>query len=231
MDDSVRRRLFEPFFTTKGERGNGLGLSVTFGIIQRYGGEILVESALAKGSTFTVRLPASAQAEEGAGQVVKAEGPAPTHVIIPNSEIVASGPAAQPHRNGETKRSAPQVKQLRILVIEDEESIRRFLALALSQLGHSSRLAGDAREGLAAFAEEPFDVVLTDLGLPGTSGEEVARSVARLSPKTPVILLTGWSDQLRNEAQSLEGVSCILGKPVKLDILGKTLLSVLNGHS
>ncbi|HEV3118868.1 MAG TPA: GAF domain-containing sensor histidine kinase, partial [Gemmataceae bacterium] len=56
MSPSTRRRLFEPFFTTKGERGNGLGLSVTFGIVQRYGGQITVESELGRGSCFTVRL-------------------------------------------------------------------------------------------------------------------------------------------------------------------------------
>jgi hypothetical protein len=55
--------------------------------------------------------------------------------------------------------------------------------------------------------------------------------VAQFSPKTPVILLTGWSDQLRDEAYSLEGVTCILGKPVKLHTLASTLLAVINGNS
>src|SRR5439155_16568499 len=64
MTDSTRQRLFEPFFTTKGEKGNGLGLSVTFGIVQRYGGEILVESTMGQGSSFTVRLPLSARGQE-----------------------------------------------------------------------------------------------------------------------------------------------------------------------
>ncbi len=191
---SVRHRLFEPFFTTKGERGNGLGLSVTFGIVQRYGGEILVESEVGRGSVFTVRLP------------------------------VAPDPAAPP---AETTASAtPEAKGLRILVIEDEESIRRFLAMGLTQLGHRPRITADGQEGLAAFAEERFDVVLTDLGLPGISGEEVARSVARRSPQTPVVLLTGWSEQLKAEAGPLEGVRHILGKPITLNTLATTLAAV-----
>src|SRR5262249_46287711 len=155
-----RHRLFEPFFTTKGDRGNGMGLSVSFGIIQRHNGEIAVESVPNCGSTFTVRLPAVQ--ETAAGE--KAAGIEP----IPP----ATG------------------KSLRILIVEDEESIRRFLVAGLVQLGHQPRVACDAHEGLAAFAEELFDVVLTDLGLPGVSGEELARQLAERSPQVPVVLLT-----------------------------------------
>jgi signal transduction histidine kinase len=226
MNDSVRQRLFEPFFTTKGDAGNGLGLSVAFGIIQRYGGEILVETALAQGSTFTVRLPIVA-APECSQTLAEDQVPRPAFVSAGRG---TDGEPTQ-HQNGEPKAPLSRTRSLRVLVIEDEESIRRFLAIGLTQLGHSAKLTADAREGLAAFATEPFDVVLTDLGLPGASGEEVARSVARLSPNTPVILLTGWSDQLRDQSQPLEGVTCILGKPVKLQTLAGTLLSVLNGQS
>jgi len=112
------------------------------------------------------------------------------------------------------------------LVVEDEEPIRRFLATSLTHLGHRPRLTADANEGIQALAEESFDVVLTDLGLPGLNGEEVARTVARQSPQTPVILLTGWSNQLKEEALPLEGVTCVIGKPVTLSTLAKTLNSV-----
>jgi signal transduction histidine kinase/CheY-like chemotaxis protein len=215
MSDSVLQRLFEPFFTTKGERGNGLGLSVTFGIIQRYGGEIRVESVAGQGATFTVRLP------------MMAEPVGPDSNPVGSTAGLESGPTTPAAAvNGVRKVSAPLTNSLRILVVEDEESIRRFLTTALTQLGHRPRLTANAHEGLAAFAEERFDVVLTDLGLPGVSGEEVARTVARRSPETPVILLTGWSDQLRDEAQPLEGVARILGKPVKLNTLASALLGV-----
>ena len=69
-------------------------------------------------------------------------------------------------------------------------------------------------------------MVLTDLGLPGASGEEVARTVARHSPGTPVVLLTGWADQLLAEQGSPEGVTRILGKPVTIDDLTATLAAV-----
>jgi signal transduction histidine kinase len=191
--DAVRRRLFEPFFSTKGERGNGMGLSVSFGIIQRHNGEITVESVPDCGSTFTVRLPAAVD-------TTATEEPAVVEEV-----------ASRPGRN------------LRILIVEDEESIRRFLAAGLIQLGHQPRLTCNAQEGLAAFAEEPFDIVLTDLGLPGANGEEVARQVTERSPDVPVVLLTGWADQIKAETKPVPGVKCILGKPISLSTLASTL--------
>jgi CheY-like chemotaxis protein len=213
MTEAVRKRIFEPFFTTKGEQGNGLGLSVTFGIIKRYGGEISVESSLGRGSTFVVRLPAGASAE--ASDVTNlslapaSPSDSPSAVLAPLSQVESA-----------------MERSLRILVIEDEESIRRFLASGLSQLGHRPHVAATGEEGLAAIAEESFDVVITDFGLPGLSGAAVAKSIAQCSPGTPVLLLTGWSDQLRDEADPLEGVTEILGKPITLRTLAGSLAAV-----
>jgi CheY-like chemotaxis protein len=198
----VRQRLFEPFFTTKGERGNGMGLSVTFAIVQRHGGDIQVESNPGCGSTFTVRLPARPPA--GA----------------------AAPPKPEPRKAPAPAPAAAAARSLRVLVVEDEESIRRFLALGLTQMGHRPKLTADAEEGLAAFAAERFDVVLTDLGLPGASGEELARAVADKAPGTPVVLLTGWADQLQGDAGVMEGVTRILSKPVTMQTLAATLNAV-----
>jgi signal transduction histidine kinase len=251
MTDSTRRRLFEPFFTTKGERGTGLGLSVTFGIVQRYEGEITVESEVGRGSTFTVRLPLERRPPEGPDDGKKlsiglglskiipsplAEAavnePSKIHSQLP-SELVLTQEKSSHAALTETPDSAVPAsvnrKNLRILIIDDEESIRRFLAKALVQLGHSPRTAADAAEGLAAFSEERFDLVFTDLGLQGMSGEEVARTIARTSPATPVILLTGWSNQLKDEAPPLVGVTHILGKPITLRTLSSALATVCGG--
>jgi CheY-like chemotaxis protein len=100
------------------------------------------------------------------------------------------------------------------------------LSTGLTQLGHRPRLAADAHEGLAAFADERFDLVLTDFGLPGLNGEEVARTISRQSPGTPVVLLTGWSDELKGEAHPLEGVAQILGKPITLSTLATSLAAI-----
>jgi signal transduction histidine kinase/CheY-like chemotaxis protein len=193
ISEAVRQRLFEPFFTTKGERGNGLGLSVSFGIIQRHNGAITVESEVNRGSIFTVRLPATADTST-------AEKTTPTEPT----------PSARK-------------ESLRILIVEDEESIRRFLAAGLTQMGHQPRVTATGQEALAVFGEEPFDVVFTDLGLPDINGEEVARQVVARSPQTPVILLTGWADQVKSEAKPVAGVKHVLGKPVTLSTLASTL--------
>jgi signal transduction histidine kinase len=233
MTEAVRQRLFEPFFTTKGERGNGLGLSVTFGILQRYGGEIKVESELGRGSTFVVRLPAvSGNALSGpkANRGAVNGSPSPTQPESSDTngalQAAAAAPGANASRLGPPGAAAPRLAGLRILVIEDEEAIRRFLDTALTRLGHRPTITADPAEGLSAFKEEHFDLVLTDFGLPGMNGEEVARAVHRESPQTPVILLTGWSNQLKAEAKPMEGVRRLIGKPVTLQILAKTIDSL-----
>src|SRR5262249_37049498 len=128
--------------------------------------------------------------------------------------------------NAPVREQAASTTGLRILVIEDEEPIRRFLETALTRLGHQPKTTADARQGVAAFAAQPLDVVLTDLGLPGISGEEVARTIHCSSPQTPIVMLTGWSCQLNANGQKIEGVSRIIGKPVTLQTLAQTLATI-----
>lgn len=206
MSPAVRQRLFEPFFTTKGERGNGMGLSVAFGIIQGHGGEINVVSEVNRGTTFTIRLPIARKGEPSAPRPGE-PAPTPKAPAVPRSLVANSS-------------------QLRILVIEDEESVREFLGAMLDRAGHQARLVPNAEEGLAALAAGAFDVVLSDLGLPGMSGEDLARTVAARYPFLPVVLLTGWAGQLNPDAGAVPGVTRILGKPVTISSLVETLDAV-----
>ena len=201
MLPAVQQRLFEPFFTTKGERGNGMGLSVAFGIVKHHGGDITVASEVGRGSTFTIRLPAAS----------------PKHARSPGDkagkvQAVASGDPAFP--------------SLRVLVVEDEDAVRQFLASVLAKLGHQPRLTCNGNEAMQAFAEESFDVVVTDMGLPGINGQEVARRIAERAPGMPIVLLTGWADQLKSEAKPLPCITRILGKPVTTQELAATLQAV-----
>lgn len=134
----------------------------------------------------------------------------------------AAAPAPPPEEATDSATGLPS-RGLNLLVVEDEEAVRRFLHLALTRLGHRLRIAADVASGKAALEAESFDVVLTDLGLPDGSGEEVVRTAARLRPGTPVVLLTGWADQM---ARKPDGVARLLGKPVTLDTLARTLAEV-----
>jgi GAF domain-containing protein/ActR/RegA family two-component response regulator len=105
----------------------------------------------------------------------------------------------------------------RILLIDDEEAVRQTLADVLMSQGHAVIHCGDGRTGLARLHEEPFDVVFTDLGLPGLSGWEVTRLVKLRHPETPVILVTGWGDQISPEEAQSRGADFLLAKPFELD--------------
>lgn len=201
MDENVRRRLFEPFFTTKGEHGTGLGLSVAFGTVRNHGGDIQVATELGKGSLFTLRLP------------VAPSRPSP----------LKSGLAA-------TANPAPTIpvrfRGLRILVVEDEAAIRQFLSQALTGMGHHPAVARNAEEALQTFSPSSFDVVLTDLGLPDMTGDLLAQAITLNSPNTPIVLLTGWGDQLAAEGGNMPGIRRILGKPILLNRLQEALAAV-----
>lgn len=198
MPEEVRRRVFEPFFTTRSPQRTGLGLSVVHGIVARHRGSIEIESQEGHGTTVRISLPTTA----AAGTVPApspgppGEAPAPTH---PRSGHPAWGPAAT------------------ILVIEDEDRLRRMLVDMLTRAGHSVEAARDGLDGLARFQGGRFDLVVTDLSMPECSGLEVARGVKKMSPATPVVLITGWGDLLDPARIEEAGVDLMIVKPFRVE--------------
>ena len=179
MTAEVKRRIFDPFFTTKGVTNSGLGMSVSYGIVKRHGGEILVESELGKGSIFAIHLPTGYPTD------TEAEGPGP----------VREGPPA------------------RILVIEDDAAVQDILRQMLTAKGHQVVLASDGEKGIELFKNDPFDLVLTDLGMPRISGWEVGKILKGLDPNVPVIMITGWGVELQREKVKESGIDRIISKP------------------
>jgi CheY-like chemotaxis protein len=111
-------------------------------------------------------------------------------------------------------------KRATILVIDDEEEVRTILTEILMAQGHSVRMAASGKEGLDLFRDERPDLVLTDLGMPAMSGWQVARAVKEFSRETPVILVTGWGEELDPEAVREGAVDFILSKPFRVhDVL------------
>jgi len=137
-----------------------------------------------------------------------------------DSAPVSAGDAA----GDDAARHAADSTIVSILVLEDEEQIRTMLVDALSGAGHRVESATDGLTGLARFQGGHFDVVLTDLSLPECSGLDVARSVKRIQPETPVVLITGWGHLLDPDRLRESGVDLMLVKPFRLE----RLLSVLD---
>ena len=196
MTEEVRTRCLDPFFTTKGERGTGLGLAMVYGMAERHNAVIEIDS------------------EPNAGTVVRLVFPA----------------AKQKEPTPPTTRTAPRrkVRALRILVIDDDELLRESMRAILEREGHSVSVAPGGRSGLEAFSAvaqqaERFQVVITDLGMPHLDGRAVAAAVKSISPDTPVILLTGWGQHLRDGNDVPAYVDCMLNKPANLSELRAAL--------
>ena len=184
MTEEVKKRIFDPFFTTKGVTNSGLGMSVSYGIIKRHGGEILIESEPGKGTTFILHLPTGYGEEE---TVVK--------------EVT----------------SIKESRQARILVIDDDDSVRDILSRMLKTKGHQVVVASNGEEGIERFKSEPFDMVFTDLGMPRLSGWEVGKAIKGINPKVPIAMITGWGVELDREKMSESGIDLIISKPFNFD--------------
>jgi len=180
-------RVFEPFFTTKEPgRGTGLGLSQVYGFASQAGGRIALASRVGKGTTVTMVLPA------------------------------APGHASEPGRNGLGRPSAEAGSlDASILLVEDNADVGNTTRDLLVVAGCRVEVATTgmaARELLAAAQEGRFDLVLTDIVMPGQlNGVELARWIIRERPGLPVVLATGYSSQL--SAAAKHGLT-VLQKPV-----------------
>jgi CheY-like chemotaxis protein len=193
MPEEVRSRIFDPFFTTKGVDGNGLGLSVSYGIVTRHNGRIEVESTPGFGTIFTIILP-----------------------------IV--------HELPELETIAPQnstVSPARILVVDDESTVREILAEILESQGHTVMIADGGRRALNLLSENEFDIIFTDLGMPEMNGWEVAKFVKLMHPHMPVIMTTGWGEEIDPARAALEGVDRVVAKPFQMTEILELVAQVL----
>jgi len=164
----IQEKIFEPFFTTKGrETGSGLGLSTVYGIVRQNEGYIWVYSEPGRGATFKVYFP---RCEEGE----------------PDEDLDV--------RDGEVA----VLKGVRVLYVEDNEVVREATADFLRQAGCEVVSAVDGRDALAKVGKEgvEFDVLITDVVMPGLSGRELADSLKKERPNLKVLFTTGYSDEV-----------------------------------
>ena len=189
--------IFEPFFTTKEVgKGTGLGLSQVFGFTKQSGGEVEVVSALGEGATFILYLPR----------------------VAPDRAVVGATP--------EGDEAGQQPPEICVLIVEDNDTVGRFADEMLTDLGYRTRRVGSAREALDALAPAGagFDVVFSDVIMPGTNGVDLAKEVRRRWPGLPVVLTSGYSNVLAQEGR--HGFE-LLSKPYSIDELSRVLRRVV----
>jgi CheY-like chemotaxis protein len=119
---------------------------------------------------------------------------------------------------------------LRILIVEDEADIVDMLREVLTVEGHTVVTAAEGTDGLACFTAEPFDIVLTDLNMPGISGLEMAERIKKLNSSIPVILLTGWDVGLDHDELMAKGIDCFMKKPFAITAILQSINNLCGGR-
>ncbi len=190
-------RIFEPFFTTKAVgKGTGLGLSQVFGFAKQSGGNIDVASTLGEGSVFTLYLP---QVEALASRhAIPQEPPAPAH----------------------------NTAQCRVLIVEDNLEVGRFATQILQDLGYQTTWATDGEQALTLAGQDAmaFDVVFSDVVMPGITGVAMAKLLRRRRADLPVVLTSGYSEELADSGY--EGFE-FLAKPYSAEQVSRVLTKAI----
>jgi two-component system, cell cycle sensor histidine kinase and response regulator CckA len=173
IDPGVVAHIFEPFFTTKGRgRGSGMSLASVYGIVKQSRGFVFVERTSTDGTCVTVLLPSLADAQD----------------------------AARP--GGAAAADGALTRRPRILLVEDEMAVRELLVEMMSRSGFDVAAAGTGEQAVLMAADEPFDLLLTDINLPGMNGAQLVTALRDQFPRLPVVLMSGYpEDSVLGEAR------------------------------
>jgi PAS domain S-box-containing protein len=192
MDSKVMAQIFEPFYTTKRPGvGTGLGLSVVDGIAEQHGGWVNVQSKPERGTSFSVYLPG-----------------APERLPEDTDDQCA---------DDEAESEAPAARGERVLLVEDEDSVRAFATRALTDWGYDVVEAASAEEALVALESDPsgFDLIFSDIVLPGKSGTQLAEEISVRNPDTRILFSSGYlfPEESGNDPSTFEIGFPLLKKP------------------
>jgi signal transduction histidine kinase/CheY-like chemotaxis protein len=199
MDEKTRQRCLEPFFSTKAQRGGtGLGLAMVYGMMQRHDGIIEIDSAPGRGTCVRLIFPIQER---------------------PPQTVPGTSPQVKPKRS------------LHILCIDDDAQVRQLLDDCLTHFNHRVMVASGGEHGMELFRtamlkNQPYEVVITDLGMPKMDGHQVARTIKAESPNTPIIMMTGWGTIMREEGETASEVDAVIGKPPRMQELNDLLLRI-----
>ena len=205
MDETVMRRAFEPFFTTKPRGvGTGLGLSTTHGTVVKAGGAIEIQSRVGMGTTVRIHLPIAA------GEIPFDHDHTPSiHEEKPVSDRSSS----------------------RIAVIEDRDILARSICALLRTAGHLPATFHSAEELLRTNYQHDFDLVISDIELPGMNGMELVDRLRETWPNARIILMSGHRRHDREIEHYASTTIAFLPKPFRLAELLETIKKVMSRHA
>jgi CheY-like chemotaxis protein len=199
MPKDVQDRAFDPFFTTKEPgHGTGLGLSQVYGFVKQSGGHVKIYSEVGDGTTIKIYLPRNTRQ--------------PDYTADDQYQIVGS--------------KGDEI----IMVVEDDADVRSYLVETLESLNYQVRTAGNADTALRDFTDdpEPFDLLLTDIVMPGMNGRLLADEMTKRLPGLKVLFMTGYSrNAIVHQGRLDPGVS-LLQKPVTQAALGGKIREMLD---
>jgi len=201
MDVKIRSRVFEPFFTTKPPgKGTGLGLSTVYGIVKQSQGHIHLESVVGKGTTFMVYLP-------------RVEAPAEEQSLPEKAPV-------DDRKGTET-----------LLVAEDEDLVRDLVRTILTARGYKVLAARDGKESIeiGMSHEGPIHLLLTDMGMPHMSGQEVAKRLTEVRPGIKTLFMSGYREDSDNGDEGPYPEACFIQKPFRPDALARKVRELLDG--
>jgi len=201
----VLERMFEPFFTTKDVgRGSGMGLATVHGIVHEHRGHIVVERGEPRGSRFRILLPPL------------------------TADAALSRPGSRPTSAALASAGSGSLKG-RVLIVDDEAPLGEFMRELLGGWGIDATAMTSPRKALQAFRADlrAYDLVITDLAMPGSTGFGLARELLALRPGLPVILYTGHIDPIAERELESAGIRALLPKPVEPDKLHGLLARLL----
>ena len=203
MDPETEARIFEPYFTTKEQgKGTGLGLATVYGIVSQFGGVIDVATAPDAGTTFTISFPA-------------------TDATPPSEDEAAAQAVEQRAGAGE-----------RVLLVEDQESVRRILAKLVNDLGYAVDVVDGGEAALRLIQQEqPYSLLVTDVLMPRMDGPELVERARQLQPELPVLYVSGYTTDELLEPGGLPPRTAFLTKPFTRATLAAEIGSVMAGRS
>ncbi len=205
IDEPTLGQIFEPFFTTKeSDKGTGLGLATVYGIVKQSGGYVAVESELGVGSAFVIYLRRAADSRARSGSA-----------------------EAAPDRSRPMNGDSPQAERsATVLVVEDEEVVRGLVLQVLSGEGYAVLTAADGDEAFPLAEQNRFDLLLTDLTLPGIGGRALAERLRETQPGLKVVYMSGFAETGLFDG-GLPAGTAFLEKPFTFSALKDTVRALL----